>query len=223
MARTGHKAQLANRRPAPGVPVANVVPVVAAAAAPEPPRVTAAELKRSLDGLQAKYDELPVEGLEDPDELKQDCGQSELRWRKLKRAKYAYHMQVEELAFEVQELGAENAKLKLGPALIAAAEKRDEERRGTEDYLRYRLAQRIAKRMLGAERWAEFKEAWAAEWPVVQGSALPPEERVAGFRAELREEANLEEGGDRKRKRAAAAAAAAAPEEAAEAAEEMED
>jgi len=222
MVRTGFAAQIANRKPAAGVPVANVVPVVPAvaappapAAAPEPPRVTAAELKRSLDGLQAKYDELPVEGLEDPDELKQDCGQSELRWRKLKRAKYAYHMQAEELAYEVQELRAENAKLKLGPALIAAAEKRDEERKGTEDYLRYRLAQRIAKRMLGSERWAEFKEAWAAEWPVLQGSALPPEERVAGFRAELREEANLEDDGDRKRKRAAAAPEAAA--------EEMED
>lgn len=212
MARTGHKAQADNRQAAAGVPV----PV--AVAAPEPPRVTAAELKRSLDELQAKYDGLPVEGVEDPDELKQDCGQSELGWRKLKRAKYAYRMRNEELAYEVQELQTENAKLKLSPTLLAAAEKRDEERKGTEDYMRYRLAQRIAKRMLGAERWAEFKEAWAAEWPVLQQNALPPAERVAGFRAELREEANLEEDGDRKRKRADAAAAAAP-----EAAEEMED
>ena len=204
MARTGHTAQAANRKAAAGVPVAAPVPV--AAAAPEPPRVTAAELKRSLDELQAKYDGLPVEGVEDPDELKQDCGQSELGWRKLKRAKYAYRMQNEELAYEVQELKTENAKLKLGPTLLAAAEKRDEERTGTEDYLRYRLVQRIAKRMLGAERWPEFKEAWAAEWPALQQTALPPAERVAGFRAELREEA-------------AASAAAAAP----EAAEEVED
>ena len=39
---------------------------------------------------------------------------------------------------------------------------------GPDSYLRYRLIQRIAKRMLGPEGWAIFKQSFAAEWAALR-------------------------------------------------------
>ena len=152
---------------------------------PEPPDVTPAELKRRLDDLKEKLDGLPVDGVP-AEELDADCGQSVRRWRGLKRAKYAHHMRVEQLTFDLQEERKRHARTRKRPEQLKAAEERIYERNLSEDYLRYRLAQGIAKRMLGPEGWERFKAAWAVEWPQLSEKTLPIEPASGFARARRR-------------------------------------
>lgn len=183
MPRTGHAAQVANRKPKRGPEAL----VAAAKEEPKPKRLTPSQEKakglrdRALETINAVPEA----------EHGESCGKTKIQWALEQAKRFEAKAQVAELEGQVEKQGLRESKLASERGMLQWAERKAEESSAHEYRIKYMLMQDLAARVMGGkntEAWQTLRAMWAEEWPKTKAAALPEEERPEVLKKRLAEE-----------------------------------
>ena len=183
MPRTGHAAQVANRKPKRGAEAL----VAAAKEEPKPKRLTPSQEKAK--GLRDRA----IEAVNAVPEAEhgESCGKTKIQWALEQAKRFEAKAKIAELEGQVEKQGLRESKLASERGMLMGAEKKAEEASAHEYRIKYMLMQDLAARVMGGkntEEWQTLREMWAEEWPKTRAAALPEEERPEVLKKRLAEE-----------------------------------